>query len=163
MQKEPLFIPNTKFVFLDKLHSNIFKIRIPNTEEIRYIKDVGVLGIPFFMITKKSLEVLGNDYSDHPFKHTQEFKDLYNPFSPLDNYLREAQVEFTLSKRDDGKTQYFGLAAGVPLNVESMLKIGKKEHEYKMYAVPCHFYLINDNLNDLRDILIKPPIFCPTV
>jgi hypothetical protein len=166
MQKEPIFIPNIKFVFLDKpTYSNIFKIHLPNStseEKLKYIKDVEALGIPFFMITEESLRVLGDDYSNHPLKYTKEFKELFNPFSPLDNYLRKAKIEFTLSKRADGKTQYLGLVAGIPLSIESIVRIDKKEREFGKYAVPCQFYNIKDNLDDLGDRLIKPPVFCPT-
>jgi len=148
MQKEPIFIPNAKVFAVEKKGSYL-TLKINKTYTV--IKDLEPLGNPFLIITKRKVDYL------NPFVNTQEFKELLNPFSPLEIYLRQAKIEYTTSRRESGKAQYLGLHAGNSLKIESTLKIGEKEKEFENHIVPCHFYLINDDLENI----IKTPTFSP--
>ncbi len=105
MQRELIYVPNTKLMLLEKF-GGFFKINLSG--EIRTIKEIEEIGIP---LTK-----------------TPDFKELTNPnplTSSLEYYLRKANVQFTLSKREDKVIQYLGLLYDKSI---------------------CQFYLIKDKL-----------------
>lgn len=145
MQSETIYVPNVKIIPLEII-SNHYRINIAGSD-IKYPKEVEEIGKPFNIITKNKL--IQVSLSDNPFKETKEFKELLNPFGPLEYYLRMADVNFTLNKREDKNSQYLGLVTGKPTHLESSLKIGefdKHELEFERSIIPCQFYLINDKL-----------------
>ncbi len=137
MQNEIIYIPNTKIFNLEGrggfIALTILDKRIP-------LNNIEALGKPFQVITKRKVD------RTNPFSETSEFKELLNPFSPLEMYLRQAEIEYTLSRKEDNMSQNLGLYAGESLKVSSLNSIGDKKNEYSLNIVPCQFYLIKDKI-----------------
>jgi hypothetical protein len=140
MQSEIIFIPNTK-IFTIENKGGYLTINLDGT--YKPINNLEPLGFPFSIITKRKVNKFNS------FEYTTEFKQLANPIpimSTLEYYLREANIEFTLSKRDEEITQYIGLMYGKSATIEFILNLEKEESEIKRNVIPCQFYLIKDKI-----------------
>lgn len=129
MQSETIYLLNSKLYFLESFGSQ-FKVDLPE-DGIKYIKNVEAIGMPFNILTRDIQK--SASLSDNSFKYTKTFRELINPIrimSTIEYYLREAEVNFTLSRREEDITQNMGFTAGKFLNS----------------IVPCQFYLIKDKI-----------------
>jgi hypothetical protein len=142
MQSELIYIPNTKVFALEK-YGSYFTINLPEGRNI--IKNIERIGSPFSIITKKKVDKI------NLLEYNQEFKELANPTpasGTLVYYLTNANVDITLSTREETFIQYLGITYGKTTIIDIITKMGNPESKIVKYIVPCHFYLIKDkNLN----------------
>ncbi len=137
MQSEIIYIPNIQILTVKK-RGGYYQ---GNLEGInRTLTNLEPLGKPFSIITKNKSN------KNIPLEETIEFKELYNPFTPLENYLREAEIEFTLSRRENNIPQYLGIEYGNPATMEVIKNFEKKDLNIKRDIFPCQFYLIKDKI-----------------
>ena len=137
MQSEIIYIPNIQILTVKK-RGGYYQ---GNLEGInRTLTNLEPLGKPFSIITKNKSN------KNIPLEETIEFKELYNPFTPLENYLREAEIEFTLSRRENNIPQYLGIEYGNPATMEVIKDFGKKDINIKRNIFPCQFYLIKEKI-----------------
>jgi hypothetical protein len=143
MQSEIIYLPNAKVMLLEEL-TNCFKGNLlGNTIKIQNIEKMGK---PFSFLSNHTF----NDSKSFHYKPEQIFRELINPV-PLSNnleyYLTNAEVEFTLSEKENKEIQYLGIIHGKPTNFHYKIKISNSpEWEAKKSIIPCQFYLIKDKL-----------------
>ncbi|HPD81545.1 MAG TPA: hypothetical protein PK357_00405 [Candidatus Pacearchaeota archaeon] len=133
MQSEIIYLVNTKILTI-KNKGRCYQGIIEGVEKT--FTNLEPLGRPFSIITKSNKNI--------PLEETLEFKELYNPFTPLEHYLREAEVEFTLSRREKNLPQYLGIEYGNPAIMEVINNFGRDGSNIKRSIFPCKFYLIKD-------------------
>lgn len=142
MQKELIYIPSAKVIVLQEL-TNFYKGNFYG-ETIK-IKNIDKLGDPFSFTSNENINNPG--MVQHKLETT--FQNPINSASlvaSLAYYLRIADIPFTLSKRENNFIQYLGLVYGKPSNIWFLTEINNSEREFKKSIIPCHFYLIKDNL-----------------
>jgi hypothetical protein len=140
MQSEPIFILNTKVFALEKYGSYI-TINFP--EGRKAVHSLEALGQPFSIITKSKVDKM------NPLADTSEFKELANSIplaSTLEAYLREADIDITLSRREDNIIQYLGIAYGKSARIDVITSFNNSKKDIIKNIVPCQFYLIQDKL-----------------
>lgn len=143
MQSEPIFILNAKLLAIER-KGGYFTINSGGIRNI--VKNLESIGDPFSIIIKRDINTM------NPFTETPEFRELTNPVpiaSTLEYYLRNAGVDTVLSKREDNLTQYLGITYGKPATIKFVSDIEDSSKKIKRNIVPCHFYLIHDNLENV--------------
>jgi hypothetical protein len=141
MQSEIIYVPNTKVMLLER-YFTCFKGTL--SEKIIKINEAEILGRPFSIITRKKFS------NFNLFASTPEFKELINQnplTSSLGYYLRQAEIEHTLSKKEDNTIQYLGIINGKPATIKVITDFNNPESEIERYVVSCQFYLIKDKIS----------------
>ncbi|GEM_PF-4901657 len=137
MQSEIIYLPNIKIITIKK-KGRYYQGNIEGINKI--LTNLEPLGKPFSIITKNKSN------KNILLEETAEFKEFNNLPTCLESYLRGAEIEFTLSRRENDLPQYLGIDYGNPATMEVIKDLYKKDLNIKRNIFPCQFYLIKERI-----------------